>query len=195
VVLDNMDTINNADNASFIDLEYFLPDAPLGRCRHHHAELTSVGDDHTRGGRGGGNRGVGGGGTLSKVREAQSHGNRHRGGSTENHERIRVSRAGGFIYGDYTRLSSDVQQYLPEYCDRWKQLLGVKVTKRVYQYVESLLSTWETSFSAVARRSPVASRLLSLLAFLNFDDIFLDLFSADTNPVTQAEDITNKTSH
>jgi hypothetical protein len=49
----------------------------------------------------------------------------------------------------------------------------------VHRYGESVLSTWETSFSAVVRRSPVASRLLTLLAFLNFDDIFLDLFSVE----------------
>jgi len=28
VVLDSADTIDNADDASYIDLEYFLPDAP-----------------------------------------------------------------------------------------------------------------------------------------------------------------------
>jgi hypothetical protein len=187
VVLDSADTISNADDPSFIDLEYFLPDAPLVNVviamRSSRAqEMTTL--------------------EASEVAEL------FRKCAKLSHTAIDITEgvlkimkesgylalAGSFM-ATTTRLSSDVQQYLPEYCDRWKQLLGVKVTKCVYQYVESLLSTWETSFSAVARRSPVASRLLSLLAFLNFDDIFLDLFSADTNPVTQAEDITNKTSH
>ena len=56
--------------------------------------------------------------------------------------------AGSFM-ATTPRLSSNVQQYLPECCDRRKQLLGVKATKYVHRYVESLLSTWEM-FSAVA---------------------------------------------
>jgi hypothetical protein len=107
---------------------------------------------------------------------------------------LAITLAGSYI-ATTPRLSSDLQQYLPKYCDRRKQLLGVKATKHVHRYVESVLSMWETSFSAVARRSQVASRLLSLLAVLDFDDIFLDLFGADTDPVTQAEDIVNKTCH
>jgi hypothetical protein len=72
------------------------------------------------------------------------------------------------------RLSMDLRQYLPEYRERRKQLLRVKL---VHRYEKSALSTWETSFSVVVRRSLVASRLLTLLAFLDFDDIFLGLFS------------------
>jgi hypothetical protein len=77
------------------------------------------------------------------------------------------------------RLSTDLQQYLPEYRERRKQLLRVKATKLVHRYKKSVLSTWETSFPAVVRRSLVVSRLLTLLAFLDFDDIFLDLFSVE----------------
>ena len=43
-------------------------------------------------------------------------------------------------------------------------------------YGESMLSTWETSFAAVERQLAMAERLLSLLAFLNFGDIFPALF-------------------
>jgi hypothetical protein len=39
-----------------------------------------------------------------------------------------------------------------------------------------VLSTWEVSFAAVERQSAIAARLLSLIAFLNFDDIFPALF-------------------
>jgi hypothetical protein len=67
VVLDSADTINNADDASFIDLEYFLPDVPLVdvviTTRSSRAqEMTTL-----EAGRGGGNRGVEGGGTRSSV--------------------------------------------------------------------------------------------------------------------------------
>ena len=34
----------------------------------------------------------------------------------------------------------------------------------------------ETSFCAIATQGPLASRLLDLLAFVNYDDIFLALF-------------------
>jgi len=66
--------------------------------------------------------------------------------------------------------------YLPEYRERRKHLLGAKANRQIHRYGESVLSTWETSFAAVERQSPMAARLLSLLAFLNFDDIFLALF-------------------
>jgi hypothetical protein len=48
--------------------------------------------------------------------------------------------AGSYI-ATTPRPSLDVQQYLPEYCDRRKQLLGVKAIKHVHRYVESLIST------------------------------------------------------
>jgi hypothetical protein len=63
--------------------------------------------------------------------------------------------------------------------DRRKPLLNCKPQKYIHRYGESILSTWETSFSAIAQHSPMAARVLSLLAFLNLDDIFLDLFRPD----------------
>ena len=93
---------------------------------------------------------------------------------------LAITLAGSYVAAT-PRLSLDLTQYLPEYGERRKQLLNIKVTKHVYRYGESVLSTWETSFSALARQSPVASRLLTLLTFLNFDDIFLDLFGTDSS--------------
>lgn len=97
---------------------------------------------------------------------------------------LAITLAGSYI-SQTPRLSSDIRQYLPEYRQRQKQLLGRKAEKYIHQYGESVLSTWETSFSAVAKQSLLASRLLSLLAFLNFDDIFLELFDHDTKNITQ----------
>lgn len=75
------------------------------------------------------------------------------------------------------RLKSDVRKYLPEYKRRRKDLLSRKPKKHIHQYGESVLSTWETSFNAVTNQCYEASRLLSFLAFLNSEDIFIRLFS------------------
>lgn len=49
----------------------------------------------------------------------------------------------------------------------------------MHQYGESVLSTWETSFEAIAKQNPAAARLLSLLVFVNFEDIFMSLFGGE----------------
>jgi hypothetical protein len=74
------------------------------------------------------------------------------------------------------RLRSNVHFYLPEYRAQRRTLLDVKAKKYVHRYGESVLSTWETLFAAVIRQSVMAADLLSLLAFLNFDDIYPTLF-------------------
>jgi tetratricopeptide (TPR) repeat protein len=88
---------------------------------------------------------------------------------------LAITLAGSYVAAT-PRLRSDIHLYLPEYRERRKQLLGMKATKLIHRYGESVLSTWETSFAAVERQSVMAARLLSLLAFLNFDDIFPTLF-------------------
>src|SRR5262249_4672059 len=65
---------------------------------------------------------------------------------------------------------------LREYREHRGRLLSQKATQIAHRYGDSVLSTWETTFAAVERQSRVASQLLCLLAFLNFDDIFLGLF-------------------
>jgi hypothetical protein len=52
----------------------------------------------------------------------------------------------------------------------------MKAKRLVNRYGKSVLSTWETSFAAVARQSGMAGHLPNLLAFLNFDDAFPALF-------------------
>ena len=41
------------------------------------------------------------------------------------------------------------------------------------------MSIWEASFEAIEIYNPAAARLLSLLAFINFKNIFLGLFDGD----------------
>jgi hypothetical protein len=97
------------------------------------------------------------------------------------------------------RLRSDIRLYLPECRERRKQLLGKKARKLTHQYGESVLSTWETSFAAVERQSAIAARLLSLLAFLNFDDIFPAMLERFTGTESwrqqQAKCLTDSGSH
>jgi ankyrin repeat protein/tetratricopeptide (TPR) repeat protein len=97
-----------------------------------------------------------------------------------------VTLAGSYV-ATTPRLLVDLRQYLPQYHKHRKHLLGIKATKHIHQYAESVLTTWETSFAAVVQQSPMAARLLSLLAFLNFDDIFLDLFTASRDNATNVD--------
>jgi tetratricopeptide (TPR) repeat protein len=181
VVLDSADTIDNADDTSYIDLGYFLPDAAsvdnIITTRSSRAQDMS---------------------TLEAVEVGEMEADEAAALFCKyaklNHEAevLKIVKELGYLAlaitlaGSYVattpHLSSNLRQYLREYRERRQQLLALKATKLVHQYGQSVLSTWETSFSAVAQQSPMASRFLSLVAFLNFDDIFLDLF----NPAIQA---------
>jgi tetratricopeptide (TPR) repeat protein len=88
---------------------------------------------------------------------------------------LAINLAGTYI-SNTPRLQWNLRQYLDEYRERRKELLSQKPTRLVHQYGQSVLTTWETTFSAIAHRCVEASKFLTLLAFVNFDDIFTDLF-------------------
>jgi tetratricopeptide (TPR) repeat protein len=88
---------------------------------------------------------------------------------------LAVTLAGTYV-AQTPRLLGDIKQYLPEYRKRRRKLLSQKPKRLVHQYGESVLTTWEASFKAVQRQCEEACKLLTLLAFLGFDDIFLELF-------------------
>jgi hypothetical protein len=88
---------------------------------------------------------------------------------------LAISLAGTYI-SNTPRLQWNLRQYLDEYRKRRKELLSQKPIRLVHQYGQSVLTTWETTFSAIAHRCVEASKFLMLLAFVNFDDIFTDLF-------------------
>jgi hypothetical protein len=94
---------------------------------------------------------------------------------------LAVTLAGTYVL-QTPRLLRDIKQYLPEYRDRRRKLLSQKPKELINQYSESILTTWETSFQAVGRQCVGACRLLTLLAFLDFNDIFLGLFVPDVEP-------------
>ena len=77
------------------------------------------------------------------------------------------------------RLSSTFRRYLPEYRQRRKELLDPRAKRHIHQYRESVLSIWEASFEAIEDHNPTAARLLSLLVFVKFEDVFNDLFDRD----------------
>ncbi|CAN9379920.1 unnamed protein product [Alternaria alternata] len=78
--------------------------------------------------------------------------------------------------GRTPRLQSNIVAYLPEYRERRRELLQRKPESLVHQYSESVLTTWETSYAAVADQCAEASVLMTMLSFLSFDDIYLGLF-------------------
>jgi hypothetical protein len=93
---------------------------------------------------------------------------------------LAISLAGSYV-SVTPRLRSNIRLYLPEYRERRKQLLAQKPKRLVHRYGENVLTTWETTFNAISSKSPEASRLLTLLAFIHFDDIFVELFNYSIN--------------
>ena len=88
---------------------------------------------------------------------------------------LAITLAGAYVAAT-PRLSSDVRLYLPEYRQRRKKLLSRPPKRQIDRYGESVLTTWETSFDAVAMKNPVAARLFGVLASMNFEDIFPLIF-------------------
>ncbi|KAF2467863.1 uncharacterized protein BDR25DRAFT_305314 [Lindgomyces ingoldianus] len=88
---------------------------------------------------------------------------------------LAVSLSGAYVCKT-DRLKSDLREYLKEYRERRKEILAQKPIRLVHQYGESVLTTWETTFDAVVQQSIEASKLLTLLGFINFDDISIKLF-------------------
>ena len=93
------------------------------------------------------------------------------------------------------RLRSNIMLYLPEYHKHRKRLLSRKAVPNIHSYNHSVISTWETSFEAVKQQSVGAASLLCLLAFLNFDDIFTNLISTvpDSDEVYEPEEAYHST--
>ena len=184
VILDSADTIDNDRDKSYIDLEYFLPDAP-----GLHVIITSrssTAKEIT---------------TLDTVEVAemepseaielfQRYAKIKEKGQDIATEAAQIVKELGYLAlaitlaGSYVsvtpRLSSNICRYLPEYRQRRKELLQQRAKRYIHQYGESVLSTWEVSFEAIKDYNPAAARLLSLLAFINFEDIFLGLFDRDS---------------
>ena len=209
VVLDSADALDDDDDESYINLEFFLPDAPtvdvIITTRHARAaEITTLAVVEV-----GEMEATEAAELFRKCAKLQSP---QPDTSTEvlrpsrpdiNTEVLQIVAELGklalaiTLAGSYVaakpRLRSNIHSYLPEYHERRKELLSVKAKRLVHRYGESILSTWETSFTTVERQSAIAARLLSLLAFLNFDDIFPTLFGPFAGGIKTIEGV-NKAS-
>jgi hypothetical protein len=88
---------------------------------------------------------------------------------------LAITIAGTYV-SQTPRLSSHLPAYLEEYYRRRQELLAEQPDDLIHEYGHSVMTVWETSYAAVYDQLPEACRLLILLAFINYEDIFLDLF-------------------
>jgi tetratricopeptide (TPR) repeat protein len=94
---------------------------------------------------------------------------------------LAISMAGKYV-SRTQRLSSNLSAYLEEFRRRRRDLLSKTPEKLVEKYHHSVMAVWEDSYSAVYERLPEACRLLTLLSFIHYDDIFLELFGLGIDP-------------
>ena len=182
MVFDGADTIENEEASEYINIKHFIPDVAslhvIVTCR------SSTAKDMTR------LEGV----QVREMEEAQAVELFYRYSQlNRNHQEIEneevkaivkefgylalaVTLAGTYV-GQTPRLQSDIKAYLPEYQLRRRELLSQTLERLIHQYSESVLTTWETSYQAIIDHYPEASTLMTMLSFLSFDDIFLQLFS------------------
>ncbi|RMD42381.1 hypothetical protein DV735_g2730, partial [Chaetothyriales sp. CBS 134920] len=88
---------------------------------------------------------------------------------------LAVTLAGTYVRST-PRLQTDIKGYIPEYRERRRELLMQK-PESLHQYGESVLTTWETSYQAIYKQNATAATLLTMLSFLSFDDLFLELLA------------------
>ena len=185
VVLDSADSIDNEQDESYIDLIFFIPDAPnvdviittrsakaedmtplevvhVAEMKHEEARELFIASAKLK--------------NVTSEVETQVDLITNELGCLA----LAITLAGSHVAAT-PRLSSDLRRYLPEYQTKRKRLLGRKPIRYIHYYRESVLSTWETSFEAVAAVSTIASQLLAFIAFLTFDDMFLGLFGLNSD--------------
>jgi tetratricopeptide (TPR) repeat protein len=181
-VFDGADELENSDDVHFVDIHRYIPGS------HAHVILTSrslaARDFSTF-------EGV----EICELEEAQAIELFVRCSQIANipqekeeHIRIIVKELGYLalaitLAGSYVsqkpRLSSHLPYFLEEFHQERKRLLRIKPTKIIHQYQHSMITAWEISYSAVRRQLPAACWFLTLLAFLNYEDIFLGIFYLD----------------
>ncbi|KAF2011166.1 hypothetical protein BU24DRAFT_466895 [Aaosphaeria arxii CBS 175.79] len=182
MVFDGADDINNRDASGYIDIQHFIPDSAS-----LHTIVTSR------------NSSVGGITQLAgiHVREMEAtqaaelfyrYSQLPRNDLEIRNEVIAIVHELGYLalavtlaasyIGSTPRLRSNIKTYLPDYRRRRREILNRNPDGLVHKYQHSVLTTWETSYEAIAKLCPEASALMTSLSFLNFDDIFLELFHA-----------------
>jgi tetratricopeptide (TPR) repeat protein/uncharacterized C2H2 Zn-finger protein len=190
LIFDSADTIDDENDPEYIRLDSYIPDA-----RSVHVIITSRSSRVARFA------------TLAPVTVDQMEetealelflqfaGQDIRQSENQTEAKLVVKELGYFalavgLAGSYVREThTDIRHYLQEYRRRCGDLLGAAATDLTSEYGKSVFATWESSFHMISKRSPEASRLLTLLSFLHFDDIYLGLF--DPLPLQNEEGIHN----
>ena len=96
------------------------------------------------------------------------------------HLPLAISQAGAYISMSHEH--EPVGQYLTRYQKYPKELLANKATKIPWDSKkESVLTTWEISYTAIRDRNPLAARLLLLCGFLERNLITEDLFESQNS--------------
>lgn len=96
------------------------------------------------------------------------------------HLALAISIAGKFV-SQNPRLRSNLSEYLKDFRRRRHNLLSEKPEELIERYNHSVMTVWETSYSAVNEQLPEACRLLTLLSFIHYEDIFVELFGLDSD--------------
>jgi hypothetical protein len=94
------------------------------------------------------------------------------------HFALAVSLAATYV-ANTRRLKAHPARYLVEYAERKRTLLALKPRKLIDQYGESVLTTWETSYAAIASQCPEACNMLTFLSFLSSSNIFTELLHSN----------------
>ncbi|KAF7556979.1 hypothetical protein G7Z17_g1046 [Cylindrodendrum hubeiense] len=103
------------------------------------------------------------------------------------HLALAISMAGKYV-SQTPRVSSNLPAYLEDFRIRRHRLLSEKPDEVVSEYSHSVMTVWETSYAAVCEQLPEACRLLTMLSFIHYEDIFLELFESFPNSDSEPED-------
>jgi len=81
-----------------------------------------------------------------------------------------------------------VKDFLSKYRDRRIGVLKRKATRNAHNYQESVLTTWEMTYTAISKQCPAAAEMLSFLAFLSNNDILSQIFGSSLSVRNTASD-------
>jgi tetratricopeptide (TPR) repeat protein len=189
LIFDSADNIDDKNDPGYIDLKHYLSDAPsihiIITTRSSKArKMTRLPSVEV------------GSMELSEAVDLFSTCSECDGTAHEDHAKIEmivqelgclalaVTLAGSYVSETHLELN----QYLEEYRQRRKELLGEVPENLINEYNKSVLTTWESSFEVITQRNVHASSLLTVLAFIHYDDVMLDLFERARKGINTRKD-------
>jgi len=81
-----------------------------------------------------------------------------------------------------------IKDFLSKYRGRRIGVLERKATRNAHNYQESVLTTWEMTYTAISKQCPAAAETLSFLAFLSNNDIFSQILGSSPSVKNTAYD-------